>query len=313
VCRDAEKAVQDRKTDISSQNSETEKPKEPQKENDIKSLVKDSRSNSTEQVSQSKELSRSNSIDERIEAKNLEIKKINQASRSASVEDQNFRRSSQSLQDKLETNRVSAQISRIEKRYSRSSSDDDRPIVEVRGSREVKSAEKNRSGTDLNRSGTDLSRSGTDLNRSSAELNRSAEKNRVSAEVNRVNAEVNKVNAEIKRIERSFSRSNSADEKRVQELGVRKEERRKEDKRLSQSVEIRPVTPQSKEQEWSPPKPPAPLPPQQVVVVAVNERALDGLVADSVVLVEPNSLAASTPAGLVTKRHEVGGWTAVKC
>lgn len=199
-------------------------------------------------VTQSKEFSRSNSIDERFEAKNLEIQKVKETSRSSS-DDQNFRRSSQSLQDKFEINRVSAEISRIEKRYSRSSSDDDRPIVEVRGDTEVTSAEKNRSSADLNRSSAEKNRSSaekdrssSDLNRSSAELNRAAEKNRVSAEVNRVNAEMNKVNAEIKRIERSFSRSNSADEKRVQELGVRKEERRKEDKRLSQSVEIRPVT-----------------------------------------------------------------------
>lgn len=192
-------------------------------------------------VTQSKEFSRSNSIDERFEAKNLEIQKVKETSRSSS-DDQNFRRSSQSLQDKFEINRVSAEISRIEKRYSRSSSDDDRPIVEVRGDTEVTSAETNSSSADLNRSSAEKNRSSSDLNRSSAELNRAAEKNRVSAEVNRVNAEMNKVNAEIKRIERSFSRSNSADEKRVQELGVRKEERRKEDKRLSQSVEIRPVT-----------------------------------------------------------------------
>lgn len=132
---------------------------------------------------------------------------------------------------------MSAEVSKIEKRHSRSSSDDDRPIVEVR--------------TNFSKSNTDVHKisdvkSSVEVNKVSSEHKASTEVNKVSAEVNKVSSEVNKVSSEVNRIERRYSRSNSADEKRVQELGVRKEERRKEDRdsrRLQQNaVEIRPIT-----------------------------------------------------------------------
>ncbi|XP_028034413.1 serine/threonine-protein kinase 10 isoform X1 [Bombyx mandarina] len=83
-----------------------------------------------------------------------------------------------------------------------------------------------------------------------------------SREEDRPVVEVSRVNAEVCRLERHFSRSNSVDGQKV--------EKRRDDRRSQNAIEIRPVTP------------PTPVSASGVVVV-----------------VEPNSLAAC-PAGLVT-------------
>ncbi|CAB3259442.1 unnamed protein product [Arctia plantaginis] len=118
--------------------------------------------------------------------------------------------------------------------------------------------------------------------------------------------EVNRVSAEVSRLEKSYSRQSSVDDNRVEEK--RKEERRKEEKKIERrsqqnAVEIRPVTPpQPKEPDPKTstskepsPKPRAPSPPMHTVVVSPIVVAVN----ESVVMVEPNSLAA-TPAGHVT-------------
>ncbi|XP_052757253.1 serine/threonine-protein kinase 10 isoform X2 [Galleria mellonella] len=165
-----------------------------------------------------------------------------------------------------------------------------------------------------------------EVSRVNTEANRRSNMDKSSSssieEVSRVNAEVNRlqrksdtekstsssieedrtegvrVNAAVNRIER-YSRSSSADEKERTEVERReKNEKRykdeKENRRSQQNaVEIRPVTPpqQPKEGEARP----------QVVTVAspVVVPVVAVAVNDNVVVVEPNSLAA-TPAGLVT-------------
>ncbi|KAJ8703800.1 hypothetical protein PYW07_013094 [Mythimna separata] len=131
--------------------------------------------------------------------------------------------------------------------------------------------------------------------------------------LDKTGTEVNRVSAEVNRLEKNYSRSSSVDEERFEE----KRRDGKSDRRSQHNaVEIRPVTP-PQPKEPDPPKeshtkPPAPVPPPappaanahtvlvtsptpvtpvEPVVVAVKE---------SVVVVEPNSLAATTPAGLVT-------------
>lgn len=111
--------------------------------------------------------------------------------------------------------------------------------------------------------------------------------------------EVNRVSAEVSRLEKSYSRQSSVDDNRLDE---KRREEKKFDRRSQQNaVEIRPVTPPQpkepdpKEQKESSPKPRAPSPPTQTVVVSPIVVAVN----ESVVVVEPNSLAA-TPAGHVT-------------
>lgn len=255
VCLDAENAVQDKKSDVSPSKS-PEKPKQEQSPEPSKQeLVRTDfvRSNSTEP---SKEFSRSNSVEERNVQVNNTTTKL--SSRASSIENQSqIQRSQNSLNssslsiNQEKENRVSAVINKIEKRFSRSSSDDDRPIIEARSEysksatdvhniSDVKSFVINKSSGDVNKISEDISRFSENVNKSSEAVNKNSES------VNKSSDGVNKVSSEVNRIERRFSRSNSADEKRVQELGVRKEERRKEDRdsrRLQQNaVEIRPVT-----------------------------------------------------------------------
>ncbi|KAJ0170042.1 hypothetical protein K1T71_014648 [Dendrolimus kikuchii] len=102
--------------------------------------------------------------------------------------------------------------------------------------------------------------------RSSFEVEIRLQKSSRSSSEDRPLVEFNRVSAEVSRLEKNFSRSSSVEERE-------RLERRKEERRSQQNlVEIRPIT-------------------QVVRVVAVS---------DNVVVVEPNSLAAVAPAGLVT-------------
>ncbi|CAD0206387.1 unnamed protein product [Chrysodeixis includens] len=102
--------------------------------------------------------------------------------------------------------------------------------------------------------------------------------NKSQREVIKTGIEVNRVSAEVSRLEKNYSRSSSVDE------GL--EEKREKRRSQHNAVEIRPVTPPSREAK--PPAPPPPTPPQPLVV-AVRRSSSPA----------PNSLGAA-PAGLVT-------------
>ncbi|KAM3955298.1 LOW QUALITY PROTEIN: sterile20-like kinase [Aphomia sociella] len=222
VCRDAEKAVEDKKTDKSpeKQNEIAHKPKpipEPKEEQRIEVNRTDKN-----------EYTRSNSVEEVFRVNtDVNRKSDTEKSRSSSIE---------------EVSRVCTEVNRLENRKS--------------------AADKSRSNS-------------TDEDR----------------------MEGVRVNAEVNRIER-FSRSSSVEERdRIEVERREKNDKRykdeKEQRRPQQNaVEIRPITPphQPKELEHRP---------QVVIASPVVVPVVALAVNDNVVVVEPNSLAA-TPAGHVT-------------
>ncbi|KAL0808670.1 hypothetical protein ABMA28_013104, partial [Loxostege sticticalis] len=280
VCREAEKAVEDKKTDKQEPEQDNHTPKQETSRLTVEPVTPDKQTDTEKdrtepQTTESREQNRIESREEERSKKEDVIIKSKEDDRKENKE-QN--------RTEQENTEVSVKTDEKEKRFSRSSSSDDKVLTEVN-----RIERNSRSSLELDKTSIEVSRSKLDKERSSS-----------TEQVESV-----RVNAEINRIEK-FTRSSSMEAK--ERISIELDRSDRDDKRYKwekrrtpqNSVEIRPVTPPQPKELDTASKPPAPPPP--VIAVAATNVVVPVVPAATVaevVLVEPNSLAA-TPAGLVT-------------
>ncbi|KAL4714280.1 hypothetical protein ACJJTC_009632 [Scirpophaga incertulas] len=274
VCREAEKAVEDKKLDKMESEQNKDKVKLEQDKDRTKAEAKQTldsdkiyepaqriEANHIDEVKVDKEKEKSvvhrlkTEIDRLEENKNKELVQVNRKDERTRIEKE--------INDSIEN-----RVDRKEKRYSRSNSTEGKVLSEV-----------NR--IDSRNSLNELDRVvNIDISKPKPERTPSSEQ--VEVIVNRIEGRT------------QYSRSSSAEETDRVSVEIDRREKRDEDKRKSQhnAVEIRPE---------KPPQPKEPDRPTAVASVAVGGTSTNVVVpvgGADVVLVEPNSLAAA--AGLVT-------------